>query len=87
MAAYLNTFLFLHAGISSIVMNFWTCVNEVSQDKTVGWQPISLLWSFRSLTFHVFPFTTEEYSRRMLKMAVQRGRSERRGGGVPSGVR
>jgi hypothetical protein len=36
MAAYPNIFLFCHAGILGIVMNFRTCVNEASKDKTDG---------------------------------------------------
>ena len=28
--------------------------------RTLIWQPIFLLWSFRPLTFHVLPFTNDE---------------------------
>jgi hypothetical protein len=47
MAAYPNTFLFLHVGRSSIVMHFLTCVNDASQDKTASTAADFLHFAFR----------------------------------------
>ncbi|MCG3776370.1 MAG: hypothetical protein JW395_3225 [Nitrospira sp.] len=90
-----QTFLFLHAGISSIVLNFRTCVNEAFQDKTAGLaaylpmeDKVEVKVQRKSKSLHL---TCEVKTRHTFSQDAQNGcparpqRVKRRG--VPSGVR